>query len=113
MSQTQTDECCPRFDPQPWDEVMFSWEGKRFVKARVFSFLHLPLNYGAVMKHVRSWIEEMKAFVQGRGKSLPMSSAPLSARRSFSFSASPGTSGKVKTRKPLKPAWTMAAACWT
>jgi hypothetical protein len=97
------DECCPRFDPKPWDEVTLSWQGKRFVKGRVSSFLHFPMNYGAVMKrmtgaiaaanarpesmaiisgtflskvfegpyrNMRSWIEEMKAFVQGKGESL-------------------------------------------
>jgi len=130
MSKTQADECCPRFDPKPWDEVSLSWQGKRFVKDRVSSFLHIPMNYGAVMKrtmgaieaanarpenmvvltdenslwgadvyveaskdvpgasmatisgtflskvfegpyrNMRSWVEEMKAFVQGRGVSL-------------------------------------------
>jgi hypothetical protein len=130
MSTEKTDECCPRFDPKPWDEVTLTWEGKRFVKDRVISFLHIPLNFGAVMtrnvaaieavnaspenrvvltdenslwgadvylevtkdvpgasmatisgtflskvfegpyRNMRTWIEEMKAFVQGKGKGL-------------------------------------------
>jgi hypothetical protein len=130
MSNVQTDECCPRFEPRPWNETMLTWEGKRFVKDRVISFLHIPLNYGAVMKrtlsaieaagaapenriilteenslwgadvyveatsdvpganmatisgtflskvfegpysNIRTWIDEMKAFVQGKGKDL-------------------------------------------
>jgi hypothetical protein len=130
MSKEKSDECCPRFDPKPWDEVTLTWEGKRFVKDRVISFFHIPLNFGAVMTrnlaaieaanaspgnqvilsdenslwgadvyievakdvpranmttlsgtflskvfegpyhNMRTWIEEMKAFVQGKGKSL-------------------------------------------
>jgi hypothetical protein len=42
MSTKKTNECCPRFDPMTWDEVMLTWEGKRFVKDRVTSFLPFP-----------------------------------------------------------------------
>ncbi|MHC4178132.1 MAG: hydrolase [Planctomycetota bacterium] len=41
--------CCPRFDPQPWDEKEVTWENKLFLKDRVRSFLHIPLNFGRVM----------------------------------------------------------------
>ncbi len=43
------ESCCPTFDPAPWDEKTIAWEGKLFVKDRVRSFLHIPLNFGAVM----------------------------------------------------------------
>jgi hypothetical protein len=49
MNQNNPSECCPKFDPQPWDEVTLNWEGKRFVKDHVTSILHIPLNYGAIM----------------------------------------------------------------
>ena len=49
MSKDNPDECCPRFDPAPWDEKELRWQDKRFVKDRVRSFLHIPLNFGAVM----------------------------------------------------------------
>jgi hypothetical protein len=42
--------CCPRFDPGPWDFKTLSWENRRFVKDRVRSFLHIPLNFGSVMR---------------------------------------------------------------
>jgi hypothetical protein len=130
MVERSTVECCPRFDPEPWDEKELTWENRRFVKDRVISFLHIPLNFGAVMKrniaaieaagakpqtmvvlsdekslwgadvyievtkdvpganmatisgrflskvfegpyqNIRQWIEQMKAFVQGKGKSI-------------------------------------------
>jgi len=42
-------ECCPRFDPGPWDGKELSWKDRKFVKDRVRSFLHIPLNFGSVM----------------------------------------------------------------
>jgi len=130
MGTKNADECCPRFTPEPWDDKTLTWENKRFVKDRVTSFLHIPLNFGAVMKrnvalieaagakpetmavlsdedslwganvyievtedipganmttisgtflskvfegpyrNMRKWIEEMKTFVQGKGKAI-------------------------------------------
>lgn len=46
--------CCRKFDPEPWDEKQITWEGKRFVKDRVTSFLHIPLNMGGkVVKNMK------------------------------------------------------------
>ena len=41
--------CCPRFDPGPWDGKEVTFDDKLFVKDRVRSFLHIPLNFGKVM----------------------------------------------------------------
>ena len=57
-------ECCPQFDPTPWNETKFTWEGKRFVRDRVSSFLNIPLNFGSVMKR------NIKAFVSAKGKNM-------------------------------------------
>ncbi len=38
--------CCPRFDPAPWDSQEVTFENRLFVKDRVRSFLHIPLNCG-------------------------------------------------------------------
>lgn len=50
------DICCPRFNPEPWDGKTLTWQGKRFVKDRVTSLFHIPLNYGAVMTRVDATI---------------------------------------------------------
>ncbi len=50
MASDETLECCPRFDPGPWDEKELNWTDRKFVKDRVRSFLHVPLNFGSVMK---------------------------------------------------------------
>ncbi len=128
MTQQDSIECCPKFEPGPWDGAEVTWEERPFLQARVRSFLHIPLNFGAVMKrsmaaidaagaapdemivlsdenslwgadvyiaisqdipgattislsgtfltkvfegpyrNMRTWIEEMKAFVTGKGK---------------------------------------------
>jgi hypothetical protein len=57
MSTRPGDECCPPFDPEPWDRKEFVWDHKRFVQDRVRSLLHIPLNFGAVMKRNLAAIE--------------------------------------------------------
>jgi hypothetical protein len=34
---TETDICCPKFEPAPWDEKVFNWENKKFIKDSVFT----------------------------------------------------------------------------
>ena len=41
--------CCLRFDPGPWDQKEVTFQNKLFVKDRVRSVLHIPLNFGRVM----------------------------------------------------------------
>jgi len=41
--------CCPRFNPGPWDQKEVTFQDRLFVKDRVRSFLHIPLNFGKVM----------------------------------------------------------------
>lgn len=58
MSSIDTNPiCCPEFDPAPWDEKEMVWENKKFVKARVRSLFHIPLNFGSVMKRNMAMIE--------------------------------------------------------
>lgn len=49
MTSRDAIECCPRFNPEPWDGKELTWKDRRFVKDRVRSFLHIPLNFGSVM----------------------------------------------------------------
>ncbi len=41
--------CCKRFDPKKWDGKLVRLKGKLFLKDRVVSFFHIPLNFGQVM----------------------------------------------------------------
>lgn len=42
-------ECCPKFDPKPWDGKSFEWKNKKFVKDKVFCLFYIPINFGQVM----------------------------------------------------------------
>lgn len=53
--------CCPRFNPEPWDEKEVTWQDKLFIKDHVRSFLHIPLNFGQVMVKNMEMIESAGA----------------------------------------------------
>ncbi len=53
--------CCKRFDPAPWDQKEITWEGKLFLKDRVRSFFHIPLNFGAVVVRNMAKIQKAQA----------------------------------------------------
>lgn len=50
-------ECCPKFDPTPWEGKEWNWEGKRFVKDRVFTLFYMPINFGSVITRMIKKIE--------------------------------------------------------
>jgi hypothetical protein len=41
--------CCPRFNPEPWNEKEITFDNKLFIKDHVTSFFHIPLNFAKVM----------------------------------------------------------------
>ncbi len=41
--------CCPRFNPDPWEEKEVTFQDRLFLKDHIRSFLHIPLNFGKVM----------------------------------------------------------------
>jgi len=49
-SQTEKiPECCPEFDPVPWDDKTFEWENKKFIKDKVCTLFYMPVNFGKVI----------------------------------------------------------------
>jgi hypothetical protein len=52
MNPKEKTECCPPFDPVPWDDQLIEWKDKKFIKEKVCTFFFMPLNFGAVMKRV-------------------------------------------------------------
>lgn len=57
----QSTECCPMFDPAPWDDKIFEWHNKKFIKAKVKTVFYMPLNFGAVMKRLNEKVEKAGA----------------------------------------------------
>ncbi|MBN1764656.1 MAG: hypothetical protein JW860_05310 [Sedimentisphaerales bacterium] len=64
LSQNSETGCCPRFNPELWDEKEITWGDKLFVQDRVTSFLHIPLNFGKVMVRNMDKIQKSQAMDQ-------------------------------------------------
>jgi hypothetical protein len=54
-------DCCPRFDPAPWDGKTFEWQNKKFIKDKVFTMFHVPANFGKVITRMNAQIEKAGA----------------------------------------------------
>lgn len=55
------EECFPKFDPEPWDDKIFEWNKKRFIKEKVFTIIYVPINFGGVMKKAMKKIDTANA----------------------------------------------------
>lgn len=60
MSDNPTN-CCPRFNPEGWDDQELHFKDKLFVKAKVRSLFHMPLNMNSVFTKTMGAIEEASA----------------------------------------------------
>ena len=54
--------CCPRFNPEGWDDRDLHFHGKLFVKAKSTSVNHVPTNIGPVFEKTFAAIEEAGAY---------------------------------------------------
>ena len=50
-------ECCPRFNPKPWDGKAFEWKDKRFIKGKVRTISFMPVNFGSVITRLNKKVE--------------------------------------------------------
>ncbi|MDQ1256679.1 MAG: hypothetical protein QG656_1278 [Candidatus Hydrogenedentes bacterium] len=66
MAERKEDVCCPRFVPESWDDKELLWQDRRFVKDRVTSVLHIPLNFGKVMERNMRVVEAADALPANR-----------------------------------------------
>ena len=41
--KNENKECCPKFNQEKWDEKIFNWDHKQFIKESVPTFFHIPL----------------------------------------------------------------------
>ncbi|KYC52461.1 MAG: hypothetical protein AMQ22_00797 [Candidatus Methanofastidiosum methylothiophilum] len=55
------EECCPKFNPKPWDGKVFEWKNKRFVKDKVFTLFFMPINFGSVIKRLNERVDNANA----------------------------------------------------
>lgn len=52
------ENCCTEFNVEPWDEKEIVWTEKKFIKDRVRSLFHIPLNFGPVMQRIVDKIDD-------------------------------------------------------
>ncbi len=64
-TDNKTRECCPEFDPEPWDGKILEWENKKFIKDRVCTIFYMPVNFGKVMIRLNKTIEAAGAAIPG------------------------------------------------
>ena len=56
--------CCLRFYPKPWEDQEITWTDKLFLKDRVRSIFHIPLNFGQVMVKNMDKIKKANALAE-------------------------------------------------
>lgn len=56
-------ECCPKFDPGPWDNKTIKWQDRKFIKDRVFTLFYMPMNFGTVITRMLGLVEKAGATV--------------------------------------------------
>jgi hypothetical protein len=61
MAEQDPHCCCPKFDPEPFQEKEITWKDKHFVKDETFCFFYIPLNFGGMMKRVDAKLEAANA----------------------------------------------------
>ncbi len=61
MTTQEEKKCCPQFDPIPWDDKVFEWDKKQFIKDKVFTLFYMPMNFGAAMKRLDAKVRNANA----------------------------------------------------
>ena len=56
-------ECCPPFNPEPWDDKIIEWNDKPFIRGNVKTLFYMPLNFGKEMKRFDQAVKAASANV--------------------------------------------------
>ena len=56
-----SDECCPTFEPQRWDEKTLHWDERLFIMESVPTLFHMPLPSSIGKKITRMWEMAMQS----------------------------------------------------
>ena len=51
-------ECCPPFDPSPWDDSIVEWDNKKFIREKIRTLFFMPLNFGQKMRKLDRIVTE-------------------------------------------------------
>lgn len=56
-------ECCPKFEPSPWDDKVIDWNDKTFIKGKVKTFFYMPFGFGKVMTKLQNMVDKAGALI--------------------------------------------------
>jgi len=56
-----TTGCCPKFNPEGWDDQVLHFKDKPFLRATTRSVMHIPVNMGSVFTRVQSKMHDTGA----------------------------------------------------
>ena len=59
-------ECCPEFNPDPWDGKILEWKNKRFIRNKVFTIFYMPMNFSSIIRKLNRKVEKAKAKIPDR-----------------------------------------------
>lgn len=80
--------CCPRFNPEGWDDRNLRFRDKLFVKAKTKSVMHVPLNMGKVFSRTFNAIEDAGAMNMEQCAVLSREISPWAAEHFFTVEKS-------------------------
>lgn len=78
--------CCPKFNPQGWDDQELQLREKRFVRATTRSLMHIPLNMSKVFGRVLGHIENAGALDKSGYLVLSRDTSAFAAEHLFAVS---------------------------
>ncbi|MGE0160372.1 MAG: hydrolase [Gemmatimonadales bacterium] len=56
--------CCAPLDRDRWDGQRFTWNDKPFVRGHMRAVMHVPLNFGAVMRRLHAEVAAADAYAE-------------------------------------------------
>jgi hypothetical protein len=54
--------CCAPLDVARWDGQRFTWDKKPFVRGHIRAVMHVPMNFGSVMRRLHAEVEAAGAY---------------------------------------------------
>ncbi|NNK19013.1 MAG: hypothetical protein HKP49_07645 [Maribacter sp.] len=92
-------ECCPTFYPERWDEKIFNWDHKKFIKASVPTFFHIPLPpmIGKRVTTMMKMAEDSKKLSEDKEEILLLFNDPSAFKSDMYLSVTDTVSGAKNT----------------
>jgi hypothetical protein len=59
--EMNSETCCPKFNPEPWDDKEIKLENERFITDRVRCIFYIPINFGSKLKKQVKLLQEHDA----------------------------------------------------